>query len=139
MRPNDKTALAEMVSKTLAFPNADRFEDLFETLSEDQSRVIDKTLRLSTWMTYRDRNKQHQSFFVAPKGYVIEYLQQHCIGGQGMYFQATYRTDDTVLITAQYDQIIGNRWLAFIRPSTMPTEKRDNDLVETVRSIGAGI
>jgi hypothetical protein len=58
----------------------------------------------------------YNSFHVMPTQAVCEIVgaAQKVVEDENMYFSLVFRDDDTVLVIAQYNQIIGSRWLCVL-------------------------
>jgi len=115
-----KLELSEIVGKPIAFPEYDSFLDLFQLLGEETvSREVEPGSKIRTWMSKRGQGK-YGSLYVLPCRKVIDYLKEQNVVELELYFSAVDRGDNETLIIAQYDQIIGSRWLAIVRTDTVP-------------------
>ena len=55
-----------------------------------------------------------------PTDDVMRYITDTDVVGGSKYFQITDRGDNVSLVTVVWDQIIANRWLAFIDTDSIP-------------------
>jgi len=61
--------------------------------------------------------------YVQPTEEVLNRIKLMMFHLSDIHFKAIFRDDETqVLISATYDQIIGSRWIAIVRPDTVPEE-----------------
>ena len=126
-----KIALANIVGKTLGFPSATRFADLFSVLEgATESEVVyyedrEGNTRVNgtrTWI-WGNIDGKHRSFYVQPTDGVMRYITDTDVVGGSKYFQITDRGDNVSLVTVVWDQIIASRWLAFIDTDSIPRAK----------------
>jgi hypothetical protein len=127
-----KRHLESIVGHTIAFKEATSFADIFETAvpyvkgsANDQRRSI-KGKTVSSYCTVSG-GEQYRSFSVKPQQRVMDYIGENMldIAYDSIYFTVTIRDDGSALLAAQYNQIIGSRWLAIVDASTIPTQEVD--------------
>ena len=107
--------------KELAFPNISKFSDLFGSTEDRQDyEFADKSV-ISNWIHH---SPKHRSEYRKPSDMVLKFVRDHMlpVDYDSIYFQAVNRGDNQTLITAQYNQIIGSRWLAIVETDTMPKD-----------------
>lgn len=98
--------------KTIAFPDIHDFRELFDLTEKGAGAYL-----------YGSNFDQHFSSYAKPKPFVASWIEEHMLNDMRMYFQATYRADDDVLISAKYESILGDRWLAIVHVNTIPVPK----------------
>lgn len=118
----EKLELCKIVGKPIAFPEHDKFTDLFYVLDGEHNRAVAPGSKVRTWMRKTGRSG-FGTLYVQPCEKLIRYLNDQNVVGLEMYFEAVDRGDNETLITAQYDQIIGSRWLAIVATDTVPEGK----------------
>lgn len=127
----DKIELAKIVGKTLGFPSATKFSDLFSVIPDlTESKLLNYQTREGKTSTNGTRswiwgniNDKHRSFHVQPTDGVMRYISDTDVVGGSKYFQITDRGDNVSLVTVVWDQIIASRWLAFIDTDSIPEAK----------------
>jgi hypothetical protein len=104
--------------KTVAFPEVSKFSDLFGNIEPKQNREFADKAVISNWLLYSD----HHSEYRAPTEKTLEYVRNNMlpVDYDSIYFRVIDRGDNETLIVAQYNQIIGSRWLAFIKTDSVP-------------------
>ena len=113
-----KLEMAKIVGKPLAFPEINDFSELFGNLEDKQNyEFADKSV-ISNWLLFRD----HHSEYRQPSETMLAYVRDNMlpVDYDSIYFTVTDRGDGTTLICAQYNQILGSRWLAFVDTDTVP-------------------
>jgi hypothetical protein len=121
--PEEKIELGKIVGHQIAFPHAETFDDLFSLTAPEPGDKVIGELVLSPYCQRRTRQNGYQALSVRAHGPVENWLVENTIGGR-MVFQLIDRGDNETLVTAVYDQIIGSRWLGFIRTDSIPEEAR---------------
>lgn len=121
-------------SRPLAFPQATHFSQLF--------RLVPKGTKGAAWVfedynlrTGRARQETiyigpylsvslgHQSLYVRPHPRVIEDIKRNMIAAgvnDEITFEIVVRDLEQALVVAKNSSIIGSRWLALIKPSSIP-------------------
>lgn len=121
----------------LAFPGA-TFSDLFSEhrlcqiacpmpLSPFPSLPLGNRKRKGSKIgSYLATNAGHPSAHVRPSPDLVTFLRANMIDVDydSIYFRAIHRGDGTTLVIAQYNQIIGSRWLALLQTSDLPADLR---------------
>lgn len=111
------------MSKPLAFPDAKNLLHLFEQVQPWPSapKPDRRTLELKGSVRVSDflsGPPGWDSFEVKPRAEVLHYIRQNMLDTgtqERVYFRAHHREkDDTVLISAAYNTILGDRWLAVL-------------------------
>ncbi len=124
----EKIEIAKICDKTLGFPSASKFSDLFSVLEgETESQEVSYQDRegntrrngTRTWI-WGSIGGKHRSFYVQPTDGVMRYISDTDVVGGSKYFQITDRGDNVSLVTVVWDQIIASRWLAFIDTDSIP-------------------
>lgn len=127
----EKIDQAKICDKTLGFPSAEKFSDLFSVLEgATESEVVNYQDRegktrsngTRTWI-WGNIDGKHRSFYVQPTDGVMRYITDTDVVGGSKYFQITDRGDNVSLVTVVWDQIIASRWLAFIDTDSIPEAK----------------
>ena len=59
---------------------------------------------------------------VHPSDWVVRRLMDAAMEDLSMYFDVVSHENGWSLIIANYDQIIGSKWLAYVRTNTIPTQ-----------------
>ena len=97
-------------AKPLAFPDVDDLSALFNEISPDKQPglaycSVSAPGRTSAW--------------VRPTAQAVAYVEKNMIAlvGGSVHYKLIVRDDDSCLVTAEYDHIIGSRWLALV-PAT---------------------
>ena len=111
----EKIESADIVGRTLAFPDADQFDDLFTGIL-DYRKTFGRLVR--SYCHWR-RDPLPRSLDLEPAVAVVDYLHDSDVVDLSMYFQFTDRGNGYTLVSTTYDQIIGGRWLAFIRTDSI--------------------
>lgn len=128
MSAQEKIEQAQIVGKTLGFPSASKFSDLFSVIPGLEESIV---------LTYIDRNGkqasngtrswiwgniggEHRSFHVQPTHGVMRHIEDTDVVGGSKYFHLVDRGDNVTLVIVQWDQIIASRWLAFIDTDSIP-------------------
>lgn len=127
----DRIEQAKICDKTLGFPSATRFADLFSVIPDlTDSKLLSYQDRdgktrsngTRTWI-WGNIDGKHRSFHVQPTDGVMRYITDTDVVGGSKYFQITDRGDNVSLVTVVWDQIIASRWLAFIDTDSIPSPK----------------
>lgn len=122
---------AEIVGKSLLFPDAAKFEDLFRSVYLNREEAptnltIEKDgsnypTGINSWCHRHLRNGHYVSTYLGPQAGVLEaILDSLVVPDLSLYFTIVDRGDNVSLVTIQYDQIIASRWLAFIDTDSIP-------------------
>lgn len=117
--PEEKIELGKLVGHEIAFPHAETFDDLFSLTAPEAGDKVIGNLVLSPYCQRQSRQNGFKALSVRAHAPVEVYLAEKTIGGR-MFFQLIDRGDNETLVTATYDQIIGSRWLGFIRTDSIP-------------------
>jgi hypothetical protein len=95
------------------------------TINENLYFPNSGTLVVSNYLSLAySEGGQHQNFAVTPTRRLFGFLLDAMLPVEGdrIYFGATMRLNNTMLITARYNQIIGNRWLNIYNIATADEE-----------------
>lgn len=120
-----------MTARPLAFPEAQSFWDIFEAAGPYRNTDPAKAhLTPAEWPLIRTANGfvvgsylsisgyhvPYSSLRVRPRPEVVEYIKANMlpIEHDRIFFKATVRASGEVLLTADYNSIIGSRWLAVV-------------------------
>lgn len=118
-------------AKPLAFPEVKSFDELFvdyapwnSTLSRRPTPQAIEGIKASKhgqigpYLSMRDGH----SLAVRPSPAVVQYVKDNMlpIVEDHIYFEVIDRGEGESLVTASYNKIIGSRWLALIKTSTVP-------------------
>lgn len=115
---NNQTAirpeLAEL-PRSVAFPDIRTFAELFPVLTDERQAHKWEKSEVSNWIQIKDRDGYRHAYAVLPQ-WLIDWVQANMlpVDYDSIYFTINARDDVTALVTAQYNQIIGSRWLALI-------------------------
>ena len=112
--PKPRPELADL-PKPIAFPDA-TFTKLFPALTENSiARPHPPRATISNWLHLRDFPVT--SCRVELADWLVDWIRDNMlpVDYDTIYFTATNRGDGWTLISAQYNQIIGSRWLALVR------------------------
>ena len=109
---------AELVGKTLAFPDMTDFSELFGNQEPKQNYEFAEKSVISNWLLFSD----HHSEYRQPTDKTLQYVRANMlpVDYDSIYFEVINREDGTSLVTAKYNQILGSRWLAFVDTETIP-------------------
>ena len=122
----------ETLGKTVLVPSASKFSDIFESVDAGKKIVAVMTadkdrMKISNWVrvgkAHKVRGEYPSSFHATPKKSVLEAMDKSMIVVKydEIYFEITVRSAGEALVTAKHNQILGDRWLGFIDPKTIPT------------------
>ena len=108
-----------MYYKKLAFPKVETFAELFGNIEPKQDRDFADKSVISNWLHYSPKFK---SEYREPLPMTLKYVRENMlpVDYDSIYFQLVDRGDNETLVTAQYNQILGNRWLAMIQTDSIP-------------------
>jgi hypothetical protein len=118
------------LSHPLLFPDAKKFSDIFENHSFDtENKPLRRmwthksshipTLKLGAWTSVDDG----PAMLVNPHPSVAAAVDKALVvGDDETYWKLTRRSGGSTLVTVQYNHIIGSRWIALIRTSTIPKD-----------------
>ena len=111
--------LAEL-PRPVAFPAIESFSELFPELTLEKQEHPFQGSAVTNWIQIRDRGAYRHKRAVLPQ-WLIDWCQENMlpVNYDSIYFTVTIR-DDGALICAQYNQIIGSRWLALVDADTVP-------------------
>ncbi len=122
---------AGYTSKPLAFPDAKSFDELFTSYAPWNSALSRRPTRqaiegikmgkhgmIGPYLSMRGGN----SLAVKPNAAVIDFVKNNMlpIVEDHIHFEIIDRGEGESLVTASYNKIIGSRWLALIKTSTVP-------------------
>ena len=113
--------LAELV-RPVAFPEIRTFAELFPVLTDEkQSHPFCKS-EVSNWIHISGVYGYDSTRAVLPQ-WLIDWIQNNmlAVDHDSIYFNVIVRDDQHALVTAQYNQIIGSRWLALIDANSVTT------------------
>ncbi len=127
-----------MTAKPLAYPNAKRWDDLFEATTPldpkpgilapilvewpcpDQHGRPEPPLQLSSFCAISGR-PEYQCLRVKPKQEVIDWIRDNMLRiNDHLSFKVVIREDGEALVVVSHSCIIGSRWLALIDSTTVP-------------------
>lgn len=91
-----------------------KFADLFEDVREDWRGPG------GFYYCQVSGIKGHHSFGVKPTPALQKYIDESMLQDLGTFFKLVYRADDTVLVVASYNQIIGSHWLTITEQEDIP-------------------
>ena len=114
--------LAEL-PRPVAFPYIRTFAELFPVLTDRrQAHAFGNSSEISNWVQIREPAKYSHTRAMLPQ-WLIDWLQENmlAVDHDSIYFQVIVRDDQHALVTAQYNQIIGSRWLALIDTNSVNT------------------
>ena len=97
------------LAKPVLLPDVEDFADLFE--------VTDKR---GYYCALSKRKAGHASYRVRPTAITEEAVKENMLEGLGIYFEAIEHGNGRTLIVATYEQIIGSRYLAYVKTGTVP-------------------
>jgi hypothetical protein len=120
--------------KPVAFPKINNFQDLFPLSTTDKANFpAEKTERL----TMKDGKEKmyigtycilpdHNSCRVAISDCVLTFIKTNMIliNYDELFFEVVDHKNGWCLILVSYGQIIGNRWLAYVKKDSIPCEIR---------------
>lgn len=114
----------EIWGKNIAFPEARRLQDIFTSFKQEESgvnfpKVILKNskMRLSSYC-----NCGNASYLVTFRSKVVQWIADNMTflpTDYTIYPKVIIRDNGTALITVDYSEIIGGRWLAIIRANSI--------------------
>lgn len=110
--------------RAIAFPNNTLFADLFEQ-TDNFNLELDKTAHnvLSDYCSI-DNQGEHYSVKVKPHQHIIDFVKNNMIAVDydSIYFKIIVHDNGWALVTAQYSQILGSHYLAYIDANTQPKQ-----------------
>lgn len=113
--------LRSHVVRDIAFEDVKTLDGLFSIISkEKKDRLVYCTIT-----DHRPDAEYIRSLYVMPNERTETFLKKSMLDFCGpYYYQITIHEDGkNALVTAQYERIIGSRWLADIDPKTVPQGK----------------
>jgi hypothetical protein len=125
------------MSRTVGFPNAKRFDELFTLTTKDdegvwwsgeefdvkKGKLVKARCRIGTFCAVSGKSRYH--FHVKPTAEVIEHIKANtifCGVRDSISFKAVIRDDGTALLIAEHSLIIGSVWLALVDASSLPAD-----------------
>jgi hypothetical protein len=118
-------------AKPLAFPSVKSFGELFTHAQRWSSADLNargtrlarggrEANTVSGYLTLSGQGRR-ESMKVTPSAKVLSYLSENMLAlKDSLYFEVHLR-DDGALVVAKHNKIIGDRWLAMIDSSTIPS------------------
>jgi hypothetical protein len=118
----------------IAFPNLTQFSDLFSEYklwdNKDKNKNYssinrENNSKISSYYiidSVLENHKYFHSLSVQSTDIVIEYIKNNmlCIPDDSIYFRINIWNSKQSLVTAQYNLIIGSKWLAVIDTKSIP-------------------
>ena len=110
-------------AKPLLFPDVNTLAELFEAMEPWEPTPGKRGPRqpgIGPYCQVTGHPSGHQSLWVRPTSAVREAIKAHMLDlgvGHGFFFKCVIRDDGSCLVTCDYEQILGSRWLALI-PAT---------------------
>lgn len=133
-------AFAKQIGKTILFPGGSKFSDFFESVDSGKKIVAvmvstfsstgrkqNDSQKISNFVSItkaaKVKKEYPHSFYATPKKDVLAAMDKNMIvvNYDEIYFQISVRSATEALVLAKHNQIIGDRWLGFIDPKTIPT------------------
>lgn len=115
-------ALSGYNAKHVYMPDVDKLAGIFERTEPMRQDKNLRTLnsRDGFYCLVSGHPTGHQSLWVYPTTRVRDFIREHMdpIFSGSKYFKLVWRGDE-VLVTVQYDHIIGDRWLTLVPPSEL--------------------
>jgi hypothetical protein len=115
--------------KPVLLPEALEFSELFDVIGEEEWSVPLNPGEKDTALIYHwCRLPEYKSVHVRPKDEVIDTLRQTLIDTgerDRIHFECIAHDNGYALITAQYNLIIGSRYLAYIKVDSLPEVPND--------------
>jgi hypothetical protein len=102
---------------------------------ENYKPIYYKGLCVSNYlqMRYMDDSIPHHSFAIEPTSELLDLMDDMLrIDKDSIYFELIVYTDNTAMLIAKYNLIIGSRWIAMIDVDSIPEYKKEyqNDNTE---------
>jgi hypothetical protein len=115
--------LAEL-PRPVAFPDIRTFAELFPIMTTERQAHPWDSAEVSNWIQVRSPDGYAHGYAVLPQ-WLIDWIQENMLAvpHDSIYFQVIVRDDVSALVTAQYNQIIGSRWLALIDANSVTLDK----------------
>jgi len=125
-------------AKPLAFPKLHSFRDFFESAkpwkhdvgrgheakgvewrTKDPFTERMTTIRIGPYLSV---DSPHESFEVKPKAFLIDWIKKNMlpVADDVFSYKVVARSSKQALLIVQYGRILGDRWLAYIDPKTIP-------------------
>ena len=124
---------AEICDKSLLFPDATTFKDLFRSVYLNREEAptnlplprdgSNYPTGINSWCHRHLEDGHYVSTFLGPHDVILEGIMDSDVVGGTKYFSMVDRGDNVTLVLVQWDQIIGSRWLAFIDTDSIPEAK----------------
>lgn len=111
----------------ICFPAIKSFPELFSDVSytkENASRVTQPGIGTYFQVTKAGQGYSH-SFWARPSERLVDWIVVNMLSSCGVHFEVIIHDDGLAVLIAQYDQIIGGRWLAMVDASTIPPRITD--------------
>jgi hypothetical protein len=98
-----------------------KFRDLFEAIDAKHDRKDDGFRYI-----YTSGATEYRGFAVKPRPELATFIRERMLQilNDSVYFVCTFRDDGTVLISAQYNSIIGSRWLTITTADDIPSKNK---------------
>lgn len=111
----------------ICFPEIKSFSELFSDVSYTKEYAPQVTQPgISTYFHVSRVEKGYSHFFWArPSERLVDWIVVNMMSSCGVHFEIIIHDDGLALVIAQYDQIIGGRWLAMVDASTIPPRITD--------------
>lgn len=120
--------------KPLAFPDALRFDELFESATpyDGQSRTVTHRrsgrdrATVTSYCTGRGAKGEHFALNVQPRRKVLDFINAEMlvVANDSIHFQVVDHDGGFSLVIVSYGQMIGSRWLAYVETASIPREER---------------
>lgn len=104
------------------FPAIKSFSELFSDVSytkENAPRVTQPGINSYFQVSKVEKGYSH-SFWAKPSERLVDWIVFNMMSSCGVHFEIIIHDDGLALIIAEYEQIIGGRWLAMVDASTVP-------------------
>ncbi|QOX80912.1 methyltransferase (plasmid) [Trichlorobacter lovleyi] len=117
--------------KKIHFPDVVSFDQLFDGSGFDKKLVKPSghpDISTFCWVSYIQgyEGPRPSSFYATPNKSLVEWIAHEMMYSCGIHFKIILYDDGTALLTAEYDQILGSRWLALIKTETVPAIKPED-------------
>lgn len=109
--------------KTLLFPKFEKLSEIFESVRDYESGVGRETQKgsytFSWYCRRRCRDQSLKSYHAKPRAEVIEEIVKSLAVDGRFTFEIVDHDDGLSLVIVSYDQIIGSRWLARVKTTSV--------------------
>lgn len=113
-------------AKRIAFPDVTSFAELFVADANAKPLEIPgrESQTIGNYFTIHETANPYRSLRVRANEKLAEFIMVHTIHIEHdeFYFEAIVYDDGTALLIVKYNRILGDRWLARVDASTIPSE-----------------